>query len=85
MARRFQPSRTKQNPDTSLFLDAVRHAWVWGGVGMIIRGGDFFGIPYVPLGIASLAYGLYDLTQTRKKRSPSISVSPPTADDDEEL
>jgi hypothetical protein len=51
---------------------------------MIIRGGDFFGIPYVPLGIASLAYGLYDLTQTRKKRSPSISVSPPTADDDEE-
>lgn len=51
--------RNQQN----LAIDLIKHPSVWGGVGMIIRGGRFYG----PLGVLLLGWGVVRTMQKRQQ------------------
>lgn len=50
-----------KKPNIALAL--VKHPSVWGGVGMIIRGGRFYG----PLGVLLLGFGVVRTVQARRQ------------------
>jgi len=64
MAKKKSSSPRRGNPARQDIVSrAVRHPWVWGGVGILIRGGGRFN---TLLGLGSLLYGLYDLQKPIK-------------------
>ncbi len=70
MANRYKKAKRNTDqakPKEHVVLRALKHSYVWGGVGMILRGGYFGPLWNPALGMISLAYGIYDVLKDKDK------------------